>query len=56
MSVTPPAPPAKSARGSFVTTVAKAVAFFQSAQGKRDVALVIAACGGAVEAFHAIFG
>jgi hypothetical protein len=40
----------------FAVYAAKAVAFFKSAQGKRDVALVVAAIGGAVEAYHRIFG
>jgi len=40
----------------FVAYAAKAVAFFNSAQGKRDLALAVAAVGGAVEAYHAIFG
>lgn len=40
----------------FFAYAAKAVAFFNSAQGKRDIALVVAAIGGIAEAYHVIVG
>jgi hypothetical protein len=35
---------------------AKTAAFLKSPQGKRDVALIVAAIGGALDAYHRIVG
>lgn len=40
----------------FVMYALKAYDFLKSPQGKRDVALVVAAVGGALDAYHRIFG
>jgi hypothetical protein len=40
----------------FVAYALKAYAFLKSPQGKRDVALIVAAIGGALDAYHRIVG